>query len=131
MLGRVWTWAGHPRKSDKNIGVPKERISEELAALFGNAKYWIDNKTYSWDEIATRFHHQLVAVHAFVNGNGRHARLMTDVLLTYIGQEPFSWGRTTLQGALEVESVVRKEYIAALQEADRHDYGRLLRFVRS
>lgn len=131
MLGRVWKWAGQPRKSDKNIGVPKEQINEELAVLLGNTTYWVENNTYTWDEIATRFHHRLVAIHAFVNGNGRHARLMTDVLLIHVDQEPFSWGRKTLQGDLEAEGAVRKAYIAALQEADRHEYAKLLRFVRS
>lgn len=131
MLRRVWKWAGQPRKSNKNIGVAKEQISGELALLFGDTKYWIEHQAYTWDEIATRFHHRLVAIHAFVNGNGRHARLMTDVLLTSAGQQPFSWGMKTLQGDLEVESVLRKEYIAALQEADQHDYSKLLRFVRS
>jgi Fic-DOC domain mobile mystery protein B len=131
MLTRVWKWAGTQRTSNKNIGVFKEQVSNELASLFGDAKYWIENKTYGWDEIGARFHHRLVSIHVFVNGNGRHARIMTDILLNSNGQEPFSWGMKTSEGALEVEGVSRQEYISALKKADQGDYDGLLRFVRS
>ena len=131
MLNRVWKWAGRQRTSNKTIGVFKEHISTELAKLFGDVKYWIDNKTYAWDEIGARFHHRLVSIHIFVNGNGRHARIMTDTLLMTNGQEPFSWGIKKSKGALEVEGTLRREYISALKKADQLDYGDLLRFVRS
>lgn len=131
MFSRVWKWAGKPRTTDKTLGVPKEEINQAFGVLFGDTKDWIENKTYPWDEIATRFHHRLVAIHAFVNGNGRHARLMADILLASADQELFTWGMNTLEGKLDVESVLRKEYIAALKQADQHDYRRLLRFVRS
>lgn len=131
MFNRVWKWAGQPRKSNTNIGVFKEQIATELANLFADTKYWIEHQTYTWDEIGARFHHRLVSIHAFVNGNGRHARLMTEILLISGGQEPFSWGMKAAEDELEVEGALRTEYIAALQEADRGDYRRLLRFVRS
>jgi Fic-DOC domain mobile mystery protein B len=131
MLNRVWKWAGTQRTSDKNIGVFKEQIPTELAKLFGDAKYWIEHNTYSWDEIGARFHHRLVSIHAFVNGNGRHARIMTDILLSSNGREPFSWGMRTQTGALEVQGALRDEYISALRKADQGDYDALLRFVRS
>jgi Fic-DOC domain mobile mystery protein B len=131
MLNRVWKWAGKPRTSNKNLGVFKENISSELANLFADTKYWIEHNTYGWDEIGARFHHRLVSIHAFVNGNGRHARIMTNILLSSNGQEPFSWGMRTLAGALEVEGALRDEYISALKKADESDYARLLRFVRS
>jgi Fic-DOC domain mobile mystery protein B len=131
MLNRVWKWAGTQRTSDKNIGVFKEQIPTELAKLFGDAKYWIEHNTYSWDEIGARFHHRLVSIHVFVNGNGRHARIMTDILLSSNGREPFSWGMRTQTGALEVQGALRDEYISALKKADRGDYDALLRFVRS
>jgi Fic-DOC domain mobile mystery protein B len=131
MLNRVWKWAGTQRTSDKNIGVFKEQISTELVKLFGDAKYWIENNTYSWDEIGARFHHRLVSIHVFVNGNGRHARIMTNILLSSNGQEPFSWGMRTLNGALEVEGTLRDQYISALKSADQGDYDGLIRFVRS
>jgi Fic-DOC domain mobile mystery protein B len=131
MLNRVWKWAGTQRTSDKNIGVFHEQISTELAKLFGDAKYWIENNTYSWDEIGARFHHRFVSIHVFVNGNGRHARILTDILLKSNEREPFSWGMKTSEGALEVEGALRQEYISALKKADQGDYDALLRFVRS
>ena len=131
MFGRVWRWAGKPRQSDKNIGVLWEQIPEKLASLIGDTKYWIENKTFPWDEIGTRFHFRLVAVHAFPNGNGRHARFMTDILLESNEQNPFTWGSKTSEVSMDVEGPVRNEYIVALKEADNNKFDRLIRFVRS
>lgn len=131
MLGRVWKWAGQQRQTNKNIGVFKEQILTQLHLLFEDTKYWIKNKTYSWDEIGVRFHYRLVSIHPFANGNGRHARLMTDILLQSNGQQRFSWGMKTAQGSLDVEGNIRKEYIAALKEADENKFDSLLRFVKS
>ena len=131
LLNRVWKWAGTQRTSNKNVGVFKEDISTALAALFGDVRYWVDNETFAWDEIGARFHHRLVSIHVFVNGNGRHARIMTDTLLSSNDQEPFSWGMNKSTGALEVAGALRREYISALKKADRGDYEKLLRFVRS
>lgn len=79
------------------------------------------------DEIAARFHHKLVWIHAYPNGNGRHARLATDLLLKAVGRPPFIWGRETLVD----EGETRDRYIAALCAADAHDMTPLLTFVRS
>src|SRR6202795_1246193 len=78
MFDQTWKWAGTYRKTDKNLGVPIGEIRERLAQLLGNAAYWLGNKTYDVDECAVRFHHELVLIHAFPNGNGRHARLLAD-----------------------------------------------------
>jgi Fic-DOC domain mobile mystery protein B len=127
MFGRVWRWAGSYRRSQKNVGVDAYRIPIDLRQLIEDCRYWIEHETYSPDEIATRFHHRLVAIHPFPNGNGRHARLATDLLLTKLGQERFSWGQVNLVDASET----RDTYINALRAADRHDYAPLLAFVRS
>ena len=131
MFGRVWTWAGKMRQSGKNIGVPAEQIHTQLCALFGDARYWIENRTFPWDEISTRFHHRLVQIHAFPNGNGRHARLMTDLLMEANGQERFSWGMSKCGSPIETEGPTREEYIQALREADKSSFDRLIRFARS
>lgn len=131
MLGRVWTRAGTQRTSNKNIGVFKEEIGSSLGALLGDARYWIDHNTYGWDELAARFHHRLVSIHPFVNGNGRHARLLTDILLTSGHQEPFTWGQTTMSDRLDAEGPLRQTYISALKAADAGDYAPLIRFVRT
>lgn len=128
MFGKVWSWAGTYRRTDKNIGVDWSQISVLFRQLLDDIHFWIDNETYSADEIATRFHHRLVFIHLFPNGNGRHARVMTDVLLEKIlSQEPFTWG----SGNLIEEGDVRANYIQALRSADGQDYEPLLKFVRS
>ncbi|MEQ8906016.1 mobile mystery protein B [Ekhidna sp.] len=128
MFDKVWRWAGNTRLSDRNIGVDYPRIRIELAQLLGDVQYWVANETYPPDEIAARFHHKLVWIHIFPNGNGRHSRLAADTLLVdVLGQEPFSWG----DGDLYKDGEIRQIYIAALRAADQHDYDPLLAFVRS
>lgn len=127
MFGRVWRWAGKLRRSARNIGVDAYRIPNNLRQLLDDCRYWIKNGTYEADEVATRFHHRLVLIHPFPNGNGRHARLATDLLLTALGRPRFSWGRVNLVDA----SQTRRAYVTALRAADNHDIGPLLEFVRS
>jgi Fic-DOC domain mobile mystery protein B len=78
MLRRVWKWAGTQRTSELNIGVAPHQIAVDLHALIGDVRFWIENSTFPADEIAVRFHHRLVAIHPFPNGNGRHSRLAAD-----------------------------------------------------
>ena len=128
MYGTVWQWAGTFRTSDKNIGGPWTQVRAELRQLLDDVAYWLEHQVYSNDELAARFHHRLVLIHAFPNGNGRHARLATDILLTKVLQAPpFSWGR----GSLVEAGATRRQYIQALQAADRHEYRPLLAFVKS
>lgn len=127
MFGDVWSWAGKYRDRESNIGVKPHLISTEVPTLFGDARYWVEHQSYGPDELATRVHHRLVAIHPFPNGNGRHTRLMADLLVERLGQEPFTWGRDSLA---EV-GVLRSRYVAALKAADNHDIAPLLRFARS
>ena len=127
MYGNVWRWAGTLRTTGKNIGVDAYRILTELRQLLDDCRYWIENGTFEPDEIAARFHHRLVSIHCYPNGNGRHARLAADLLLKSMGQERFCWGGKNLVDVGET----RKRYIVALQAADGHDIGPLLEFVRS
>ena len=127
MFGAVWRWAGTYRTSDKNIGVPHWELSVRLHEVYENTRYWIEHKSYPADEIAVRFHHALVFVHPFPNGNGRWSRLMADLLIVVLGHERFSWGRSHLRSADQT----RAAYIAALKSADQYDFGPLLAFARS
>jgi Fic-DOC domain mobile mystery protein B len=127
MLGDVWKWAGKFRKSERNLGIAFYEIPTALRQLLDDAKTWIEFGSYPPDEIAVRFHHRLVAIHPFPNGNGRHARLMADLLVMHLGQERFSWGRASLRDA----GAMRQTYIAALKAADSHNIGPLLAFARS
>ncbi len=127
MFGRVWRWAGTFRRTARNIGVEAYRIPTDLHQLLEDIRYWIENSTYKSDEIAARFHHRLVQIHPFPNGNGRHARLATDLLLTRMNRPRFTWGRVNLADPGET----RQQYINALRAAEQHDISPLLLFVRS
>lgn len=128
MYGDVWKWAGEFRKTDKNIGIKWIKIGIELKSLIDDTKYWIENKTYSAEEIAIRFKHKLVAIHCFPNGNGRHSRLMADIIIESIfGAEVFSWHSSNM---VKVDDV-RKLYITALRAADNGDIAPLLKFAKT
>jgi Fic-DOC domain mobile mystery protein B len=127
MFGRVWRWAGKFRKTERNMGIDAYRITVELRQLLDDCRYWIEHGTYEPDEIAARFHHRLVWIHPFPNGNGRHARIATDLLLVSMGRPRFTWGRVNLVDPGET----RQRYVDALRAADHHDIGPLLEFVRS
>lgn len=127
MFDSTWRWAGRFRSTERNIGVAPEQIGPQLRNLLDDTRYWLQHGTYALDEATARFHHRLVAIHCFANGNGRHARLITDVLLADQGAAPFSWGRGDLVQATDA----RDRYLAALRAADGGDLGALLAFVRS
>lgn len=127
MFGDVWSWAGSTRKTGKNIGIDPVQIHIQLGSLLRDVRYWVDNGSFPPDEIAVRLHHGLVAIHPFPNGNGRHARLVADLLIVQLGGAPFSWGGGTLRDI----GTLRAEYIAALRVADQHDFAPLLAFARS
>jgi Fic-DOC domain mobile mystery protein B len=90
MFGQTQVWAGTFRQSDKNIGCDWTQVSVNLRNLFDNTRWWVDNGTFPPDEIAARFHRDLVWLHPFPNGNGRHSRMMADALLRSMKQDPFS-----------------------------------------
>ena len=127
MFGKVWRWAGSYRHTERNIGIDAWRIQTEIVQLLDDVRYWIEHESFGRDEIAARFHHKLVWIHCFPNGNGRHARLATDLLLVNLGLLRFTWGRANLVNAGDT----RRAFVAALRAADEHDFEPLLRFVRS
>lgn len=127
MFGNVWRWAGRHRRSGKNVGVDAYRVPQELRQLIDDCRYWVEHRSHEPDEIAALFHHRLVWIHPYPNGNGRHARLATDLFLASLGRDRFTWGSKNLTSPSET----RERYIAALREADRHNIRPLLEFVRS
>jgi Fic-DOC domain mobile mystery protein B len=127
MFDQTWKWAGEYRRSEKNIGTPFHEIRERLMALFGDFRYWIEHNTYPPDEIAVRFHHRLVLIHPFPNGNGRHARLIADVIAMRLGRPAFTWGSANLVR----EGEARRIYLEAIRAADNDDIQLLLKFARS
>ncbi len=128
MYGEVWEWAGRFRNTNKNIGVDKYQIGTELRALLDDCRYWIENKTFSEDETAVRFKHRIVSIHCFANGNGRHSRLIADVVIEKVfGQPVFTWGSQSLIR----KNNFRSAYLAALRNADNGNVESLIAFARS
>lgn len=128
LFGSVWSWAGSFRNSDKNIGIDHLYIGVELRNLLEDARYWLEHGTYNNEEFAARFHHRLVKIHPFPNGNGRHARIMTDVILEKVlGISPVNWGAS----GLDKDGEHRQRDIQALRAADNNDYQSLIEFVSS
>jgi len=127
LFGSVWKWAGTFRRAEKNIGVDPIQVAIQLRQLLDDAKYWVEHGTYSPKELAARFHHKLVFIHPFPNGNGRHARIMADAVLVKLLNEPaIDWAGGY---RLEAMNERREQYIAALRAADGHDFSALLEFV--
>ncbi len=128
MYGGVWKWAGEFRRSEKNIGVVWTQIGIELRNLLDDIKYWVANKTYPPDEIAIRFKHRIVSIHCFPNGNGRHSRMMADIIMESIfNEEIFSWNQSNMVKA----DKTRKEYINALRKADNGNIEPLIEFAKN
>jgi Fic-DOC domain mobile mystery protein B len=128
MYGEVWKWAGAFRESEKNLGIKSYLIPSELKVLLDDALFWVENDTYSPDELAIRFKHRLVSIHCFSNGNGRHSRLMADLIMEKLFNATFfSWGSSNLVKATET----RKAYIKSVKMADKQDLQPLIVFAKS
>jgi Fic-DOC domain mobile mystery protein B len=128
MYDDVWKWAGEFRKSEKNIGIKWTQIGVELNYLLDDTRYWIQNGTFSPEEIAIRFKHRIVSIHCFPNGNGRHSRLMADIIMESVfSQEAFPWQQSNMVKADQT----RKEYIACLKEADNGNINPLIEFAKN
>lgn len=128
MYGEVWAWAGKFRKTNKNIGVDRHQVPTQLRLLLDDCKYWIENGTYPPDEIAVRFKHRIVSIHCFSNGNGRHSRMMGDLIIEKIfGRPVFTWGS---KSNLTKAGDTRVEYLSAVKTADKNDIKPLLDFAR-
>jgi Fic-DOC domain mobile mystery protein B len=126
MFGKVWKWAGDYRTFDVNIGTtPHYEVAVRVRECFGDARYWVEHKTYQPHELAIRLHHRLVLIHPFVNGNGRCTRLMADIAVQRLGVKELTWGASSLVNAGEA----RAAYVAALQRADNHEIGPLVAFA--
>ncbi len=122
-----WTWAGRYRRRETNIGIDPTRIAVAVRNLVDDARTWVELGTFEPDELAARFHHRLVQIHPFPNGNGRHGRVAADYLVLSLGAQAFTWGR-----GLDVSTdELRRTYRHALQRADNGQIDDLLAFCRS
>lgn len=128
MYGNIWHWAGEFRKTNKNLGIDYWLIPAALKTLCDDALFWVKHGTFSPDETAIRFKHRIVSIHCFPNGNGRHSRLMADLIIDKVyKQDLFSWGTVDLihQGD------ARSAYLKGVKAADRGRFELLLKFARS
>jgi len=128
MYGKVWSWAGEYRKTNKNIGIDRWQVPTALKTLLDDTLFWVANETFPPDEIAIRFKHRLVSIHCFSNGNGRHSRLMADIIINKVYKKNmFTWGAQNLVK----QSKTRDNYLIAVRQADKNDYSALIQFARS
>ncbi len=147
MFGMTWSWAGRYRQTMKNISPYRaHEVPILVRELLANVQAQHDQLLKSvrerkaaktpvttraiedaLDDIAARYHHQLVLIHPWPNGNGRHARLAADLALRSWDRPRFSWGADQPVPA----ATLRALYIDALRQADGHDYVALRVFVRS
>jgi Fic-DOC domain mobile mystery protein B len=125
MFGRVWKWAGQYRLRETNIGIAPKDIGPEVRKLIEDVKAWLDHVTYDTMEIVVRFHHRLVQIHPFPNGNGRLGRVAAEMLSVALGGPTLSWGSHLNLGTAEL----RERYIGALHAADDGDVSRLAEFA--
>lgn len=125
MFSDVWEWAGKFRKTEKNIGVAPERIASEVKQACDDLKFWEKEKTFPTIEMAIRYHHRLVKIHPFPNGNGRFSRMIGDMLLRKYDSGPIDWG-----GSLNSDDEIRKRYLEALRLADKSNYSNLLKIAQ-
>jgi Fic-DOC domain mobile mystery protein B len=129
MFEGIWAWAGQFRDKDfkPNIGIPFYEVPAKVEELCRDAAYWAEMKTNPMTvlEQAVRIHHKLVAIHPFRNGNGRHSRLASDILLHAHTHAIPRWpyGETFQKGH------TRAEYVSALKAADAGDYSSLIVFT--
>lgn len=133
MFGDVWEWAGAYRRLMTNIGVMPEQVPVRTRELCLNTRVMAEfcDRDNAWDcdELACRFHWELVRVHPFLNGNGRHARMVADLLAVALGRPVFSWGANDYaEGA-----AARGAYLAAILKANETcgDVKDLVTFARS
>lgn len=127
MFGSTWRWAGKYRLTQMSIGCEAWRISSELKRLIDDVQSGLQFESYPPEEIAARFHHRIVWIHPFPNGNGRFARLATELLCEQSGWTLPSRGASDLTRPREA----RKSYIKALQAADQHDHLPLMQYMFS
>ena len=123
MFGKIWVWAGVRRKIElAGVGSKPYNIEVEVNELLGDMVVWTDTGMPLIEQ-ATRLHHRAVFIHPFENGNGRWARLLSNILLKQNDGAIVSWPDDNLVGC---SSAIREEYISCLKAADQGDVEPLL-----
>jgi len=126
MFGAIWDWAGKYRTVQLNIGVKPHQIQEQIQTFCADFHHW-DTSGMPVLEIAARLQNRLTWIHPFQNGNGRHARLITDIFFYSCSQPLPQWPQTQL---MTQGDAIREEYIGAMKEADQGAFPRLIQFIK-
>jgi Fic-DOC domain mobile mystery protein B len=130
MYDDVWEWAGDLRSvtgARPNIGVPPEMVPIELGRVAMEFNWeWQNSDQTNLLPFIAKYHHALVWVHPFNNGNGRWSRLACDVVMKRLAKKPLiTWATDTLN----VDSGERSQYINALKMADDFDLAPLVEYL--
>lgn len=127
LFGDVWQWAGAFRLREVNIGIEPSHIPTRLHDFLEDAKCWVEYKHYSELELCARIQHGLVFIHPFVNGNGRHSRIMTDVVRVFLlDKPPLKWANANIDD----QGIERKAYLETLYAADRGDFSKMITYLQ-
>ena len=127
MFGAIWEWAGKYRTVELNIGVKPHQIRDQIQALCHDFLCW-DSSEMPLLEIAARLQQRLTWIHPFKNGNGRHARLISDIFFYARENSLPRWPQIQL---LTQGDKIRNEYIAAVKKADEQEFSLLIKFIKS
>jgi len=101
--------------SDHHPTLPSQ-ISQEIKALLR----WVRQQRHQYHplEFAAIFHHRFVHIHPFIDGNGRTARLLTNLFLMREGYP-----------LVIILKNDRQKYYRALRMADNGRYRALIQFI--
>jgi len=127
MFGTIWEWGGQYRQTTMNIGVEPHLIRQQIKLLTGDFFSWNEiESNMPVVEIAARLQHRLTQIHPFINGNGRHARLITDIFFYSRQYHIPQWPQIQL---LSQGNEIRTQYISAMKNADEGDITELIQFI--
>jgi cell filamentation protein len=122
-FGQLYDWAGHWRTQVPNVGAylppPASRVPQLLYEFVDELRHRLGllGPAPTAEDVAGLLayaHHRLVAIHPFVNGNGRTARLFTNLLAYNYGfQDVVLYRREPGQG--------RTDYLHAIRRGDAYD----------
>jgi mobile mystery protein B len=127
LFGEVWIWAGNFRQRELNVGVEPIKIPVVLHNFLADAKCWIEYKHFDNLELSARIQHRMVQIHPFVNGNGRHARIFTNIVrTTLLGEKPMKWANVKLDGMTKERAL----YISVLRKADGGDFSAFITYLK-
>ena len=115
-FGHLYEWAGKWRTEGTNIGIDKEKVPYVMSEYCEQVNFFKNNIKNEDDLIHCLFytHHRFTVIHPFNNGNGRTARLLTDLIAKMNGYQ-------NINLYVMNEGDARAKYKAALRAADQYD----------